>query len=554
MSKKDYAFDKKWEVYFSPLAIGVPGHLRRIREGQEATNRSPLYKDLSSNEVLSSWLKHLGQRLTETNYPRLLEFELGNLKKFGPQGNYPSFEDRYDEYQAYFNKREKPKIINNKKYLDYLMAIVRSEVFMNAHDLRPWSLDRCVRALRHDKKLNTNSGAPDFSRRSRNSVTQKAIRDALSGKAYEYPAIIGARSNRQKPRFVFMFPMSVNLLEMQFVQPLMQVVRKGTNLQFSAWEGFDEVENMTYQQFIESKWDKDKFTLFVSVDYTKMDTTVRSWQSEILNDLISPLFNGSSDIQASLTKSLKYVNEIPILTPFGLDRRHHGYASGSGWTNPGESFISALVHKHGSESLKIRGYRVVIDQINGDDGIFGIESEKPITDKDIEWIRTTIVKCMNDFGFDANPDKQFISFTTWKYLQRFFDREETLNKDSGVIEGVYPTVLALNAAMNPERFHDPKLWNNKMEILRWIMILENCKHHPLFHDLIEFFVKGDKFKLGLDIPDFFSDISSLYESSKTLKQFIPSYNQATLNRGIDDFEVVKYLKVRRLKIKDRRGE
>ena len=97
-----------------------------------------------------------------------------------------------------------------------------------------------------------------------------------------------------------------------------------------------------------------------------------------------------------------------------------------------------------------------------------------------------------------------------------------------MVLGMYPSILAINTAMNPERFHDARKWSGEMEILRWIMILENCKNLPYFKELVIFFIEGDKYKLGIDIPGFFDALPSLYEKSGQIKGFLPTYNQESL--------------------------
>lgn len=48
-----------------------------------------------------------------------------------------------------------------------------------------------------------------------------------------------------------------------------------------------------------------------------------------------------------------------------------------------------------------------------------------------------------------------------------------------------------------------------MVTLRALSILENCKWSPYFHKFIDFVIKGDKYKLGLAIPGFFSSLQSI---------------------------------------------
>lgn len=81
--------------------------------------------------------------------------------------------------------------------------------------------------------------------------------------------------------------------------------------------------------------------------------------------------------------------------------------------------------------------------------------------------------------------------------------------------GVYSTYRALGKLMGQERYYDPRIWGPSMVVLRYLSILENCKYSPLFKELIDFVRVRDKYHLGIDIPGFFDDISSL--SSKAME-------------------------------------
>lgn len=179
---------------------------------------------------------------------------------------------------------------------------------------------------------------------------------------------------------------------------------------------------------------------------------------------------------------------------------------------------------------------LTFDQVNGDDGVFGTDY---LDYEDEDYLIGRVVELISSFGFEANAEKQEVNQLTFHYLQRYFN--ETILNEHGYIAGSYPTVLALNAGMYPERFHDPSKWSADMETLRWIMILENCEEHPLFHEIIEFFIKGDKYGLGTRDHAFFNRLPYLYEDAKMINDFVPTYNKTYEKRGILDFKTVKYL-------------
>lgn len=73
--------------------------------------------------------------------------------------------------------------------------------------------------------------------------------------------------------------------------------------------------------------------IILGIDYTKMDTTVRTEHSDILFRFLSPRFQRNH--HSALRESLLHVHNIPILVGEQngngiLLESTHGYASGSG--------------------------------------------------------------------------------------------------------------------------------------------------------------------------------------------------------------------------------
>lgn len=508
----------------------VSGSLELQRTGKSPTPRTPFYKDKSETEVISNWLKLLSESGYDSKFPRLLEYEKSRVEKVGPQGGYPPLADRMPDLEAYFKNWRALELDPDEQR--ELENSVRVFLFGEVRDRRPMSYESVLQRDTAEDKLNTNSGCPAFGKRSDSIIQQRAVRDAYSGKWKSQPAILGSRSQRGKARFIFMFPFAANLVEKSFLIPLMEIIRSREIPSFSAWEGFEEVEDTLFKT---SFFNSDTL---ISMDYTKMDTYCGPPFMTFVYNVISPVFQ--EKYRPLLYESLAYANNIPIL--IGIDKMAtgpHGLASGSGWTNFTESVFSQAVRFEVIFDLYTRGDNMIemADQGLGDDGALSLKDSRA----PFNIIAEVIQESSKRMGLEANADKQRIDENTIVYLQRFFDRDIFIN-GTDVVAGCYPSILALNTAMNPERFHDPRKWDSSKEILRWIMILENCNHTPYFTDLIEYFIKGDKFKLGLNIPGFFKrDIVKVYEDSKSINGFVPSYNQANFERGILEFDTVKYL-------------
>uniref|UniRef100_A0A2V0RNH6 RdRp n=1 Tax=viral metagenome TaxID=1070528 RepID=A0A2V0RNH6_9ZZZZ len=521
----------------TPLAqTQAAAGFQMLREGKEPTARTPLYKGKSEEDVVATWLDVLARYEEDEVLRPLIEYDKSRKSKVGPQGGYPPFSERKPDFDAYYTRPEQTEF-----EIDYeICEEIYREVFGGAKDKRPLSPQNVVDRDQYDDKLQTNSGAPDYGKRKDPMILAKALADAVSGKWKTYVMLLGSRSQRGKARFIFMAPFSLNIIEKTYLYPLMEIIRSLDNDFFSAWEGFSEVELGFYRQrFFEGD-------IFVQQDYTAMDKSLNNTTIKIFLAIVLPVFQ--KQYQESFKELVYHIFDIPIMTALGkVVVGRHGMPSGSGFTNFFESIISYYVWK-----LNVKqALRITEAQGLGDDLAFSIQAPPNLrSDKDMYeiWAETMVDHIIPDvisetsasIGLEVQPEKQLVDRYTTIYLQRFFDIR--IPNTDGMVLGMYPSILALNTAMNPERFHDPRKWSSKMEILRWIMILENCKNLPYFEDLVQFFIEGDKFKMGLEIPDFFVTLPSIYEDSKLIKGFLPTYNQEGIDRGINDFATVKYLK------------
>jgi len=503
----------------------VSNALQMLREGKEPTKRSPLFKDVSESDVIRSYLEILSATPGITS--DLYEYESSRVTKVGPQGGYPPFDDRLRSFEDYYTLPG--SISYSDSELDDLATRVRDILFKSKKDLRPWSYERILSKGKEKDSLNTNSGCPDYGRRSDSVIQANAIRDAASGEWKRYPAILGSRGQRGSDRFIFQFPFSTNLVEQSFVNPVLEAIRINEIPDFSAWEGFDDVALAFTREGVSNTKTK------CSTDYVKMDKTFGPDHFDFVYKVLAPVFQ--KHVRNGLRDSLSHCSEISVLV--GTDKLYtgtHGMPSGSGWTNLAESIVSLAIMM----TVEDHYGETAIKQVLGDDGVMLWNSQ-------IHDFPDVFSEYSQRFGLVSSPDKQRVDEKTFTYLQRFFD-VRIMAEISGttVVAGSYPGVLALNSAMNPERFHDPVKWSSSMESLRWIMILENVNQSPVFHNLIDYFIKGDKFKLGLVVPGFLKrGISQSFQTAKTLKDFVPTYTRSSSERGIMSYETYKYLLTKR---------
>ena len=492
------------------------GLFDRLRLGSPPTPRTPLYKSLPEEQVFDNWISVLTDfRDQNPICERLIEYDLSRLTKVGPQGGLRPFSDREGDFFEYYRL---PK--NEPFEIDLAIIEEMREIMFGpqAHK-RPVKLETVVERDRKDGKLITSSGAPSCGRRSDPAIIREALNIAKSDKVWQMPMILGSRSQRGKERFIFIAPFALNLLEKAYLYPMMDVIRSRKIGFFSAWEGIDEVSvGFYYQGFF------DRGTVLCQQDYTSMDKYINKTCIDIVYLSTKDFFQKKYHEQ--YRRLLDHLLTISVMINIDkLVTGTHGMPSGSGFTNFVESVVSLYVSMQ---------YPETESQGLGDDLALSFPA-----DFSHENIKSLITSVSSKIGLVVNPDKQRVDDDTTVYLQRFYDKELT---DGYLVEGCYPSILALNTAINPERYHDPRKWSGEMEILRWIMILENCKNLPYFEELVQFFINGDKFKLGLILPDFLFKLPNLYEESKLIKGFTPTYNQEMQGRRIEDFATVKLLK------------
>jgi hypothetical protein len=160
-----------------------------------------------------------------------------------------------------------------------------------------------------------------------------------------------------------------------------------------------------------------------------------------------------------------------LVTPEGIINGQHGIPSGSRGTN--------LVGSVGNDSVNGQPLR----QILGDD--FACASSNP------DELFSRYEKC----GMELNVDKTVIADGYYLFLQMLFHPDYQRN---GEIVGVYPTWRALNRLIYPETFSEFNTFGldgKSYFAIRSLSILENCKYHPLFEELVKLWLRYEKYAI-----------------------------------------------------------
>jgi hypothetical protein len=504
--------------YFNLPNPGLNSFLDRTERGQPDDYRTPFWNGAPRAKVLAEWQKVVDAKDVNSLMPGLYEIEMEQKSKVGPYSIMLPFEQRLDDVTSYFTL---PK--------DDVRPIPREVLTKVKRELRRGSLSlSSYQNTIAEMKLNTNSGAPEFIRR--NSVVDETLNLLESG--YDnWVAILGWRGQQGggndedvKQRVVWMMPFGLNILELQFYKPLIKAWQ--TDGTFPALISLRAVEKQVTKLFDTKRSDD----LVVATDFSKFDQHINTHLQDVGQELVLYQFNRQYHPHIEYVYPQKF--NIPIVCTNDVTvEGSHGMGSGSGGTNADEN----LIHR----SLQHTAAFEAGQELNpastclGDDGILSFEGIK-VED---------VISAYTARGLDMNADKQYADRHSTYFLQRYY--HDAYRDESGVMLGVYSTFRALGRLLGQERFYDPDVWSKELVTLRAWSILENTSNSPLFEDLVEFVLKGDKFRLGLDIPGFIDNITGIVDKARDAVPDLLGYTQGMEYEGreigIKDWKIFKYL-------------
>lgn len=490
--------------YVVPERCGaLSSYLGKVAVGSEVDIRTPFWDGSDRSKVVDLWLAVLLNKLPNGI---LKSLEMRQATKVGPLSVQLPMNERMDDVLAYY---QGDNFDGDVDLLQAAIGKVSLAISKRLNTLRPLSYERASGYMQGS----TNSGLPYFSKRS--SVLDRDL--VLADHDEVPPCVLGWRgqssgTNIPKQRVVWMFPQSVNLREMRYFQPLFELMKNRSEC--AAWNQV-EVVNQTLTNIL------TKGRTVVSIDFSGFDQTIQKTLRDAAMQVIANIYQRSYSDE--IMKIGHIAGNIELLGPGMLFSGVHGEPSGSTLTNMRDTIVNWIA----SEYVAMRLNTHVSGTFQGDDGVLDFNQEY-----DVEELGTVY----KELGLIVNPTKQYVANGSAMYLQRLHDLEYTIG---GVAVGVYPTMRALNSLLGMERFH--KDWDAKMFSLRAIMILENCKYHPLFERFVEFAVAGDKYKLGISSPGGISGLIKQLDRAKAIPGFQSTYNAPKL-AGLADFETVKILR------------
>nr|UAW00666.1 MAG: RNA-dependent RNA polymerase [Porcine picobirnavirus] len=528
MSKSN---ESKFGDYFKLPNPGLRSYFDTVRTGQPEEYRSTFAKGENVQDVLDAWAPTLESGIAD-KYPTLLEFENDLKAKVGPMSIMKPLDERIEDIDHYYDD-----ILLSSEAIDERAVKAVLAEYAPLRGLRPRSKDKTLNRM----KLSTNSGSPYFTKRRHvvnDTLPFKIVRNGnhivqqLSGGVYNACAVLGWRGQEGGPsaddvkqRVVWMFPFAVNIAELQVYQPLIEAAQR-FNLEPS-WVSMDAVDERITHMF-DTKGVDD---LVICTDFSKFDQHFNADMQKCANQILRALLDNSDASRSWIEEVFPIKYSIPLAYDYGKIRYgYHGMGSGSGGTNADET----LAHR----ALQYEAAQAKHQKLNpnsqclGDDGVLTYPG---ITVEDV-------VHSYTRHGLEMNADKQYASKHDCTYLRRWHSMSYRLN---GVCVGVYSTYRALGRLMEQERYFDPDIWSKEAVALRQLSILENVKYHPLRGQFVEFCMKRDKYRLGIDIPNFLDNVEEISKKYTAVMPDFLGYTKTQMRdseSGIKSWWVVKYLK------------
>lgn len=453
---KKFSFLKKLDLTEKVL-LSAANQLIKTKEGDSEVFKTPLAKLCDPIEVLVDWDEIFNANKHKMN-TILLDLERSNRSKFGPRSIAVPWAERSQSLKESFTNQDDSHIPK----------------FYQLHgeaDLCAISIEEAAGKM----KANTSAGFPFLQKKG------KVIKTLLENFDYyldrEDPCALYTRTTeKKKTRNVWGYPFADTLFEMQFYAPLLVQQKKKSYR--SALVSPDRVAESITDLILKAR---SSSRIIYSVDFTAFDASVKY-------QYIIKAFEYFSRCFAPQFESLiRFVGErfytIPICTPVAVFRGKHGVPSGSTFTNEVDSVVQigiALTNKF------IKEHEC---QVQGDDGVYIMAPE------DIMQFEQSFLYA----GLKLNLEKSCKSSDYAMYCQNLFHIDYIVD---GTIHGIYPTYRAINRILFQERFVNFSKAGIKGKDyygIRCLSILENCKHHPLFEELVRFILKREKF--SLDVSD-----------------------------------------------------
>lgn len=500
---------------------GVPGLssvISMLKNGRPATPRSWLYENQSPEWIRDEVLR-IVDKYCQSMFDKVKREEHA-YSKFAQQGGVPKINKEIKE--IVFNSYtlcHLPRPMYKRAIWDQAKRNVISKLQLHGQ-LSRWTYQQVYDKMRLKGTTDRYAGDPTGGSKNEPEVFKKACEYADNGMWEEMLSEILIRSYRGKLRRVDMIPYSTTLLELSFVDPLLDHIMSLKLPELATFEGFDEVKRSLYKHHANVG-----NGMVFGGDSTKMDDHFGVECTLQVFDVLKHAF--SPNDQSLFKKLCIHMHNIQRAWIDGKKIvGEHGLASGSGFTNLFETIHDMIV----LEVAKITKPQLFIQSWEiGDDYCVALTQQR----KYAHFFVSLFEAC----GLPGNLEKQSDDPDWFEFLQRtgikgYIDHKKKETKM------IYLLMSAMRSAVYPENFINPEEFNSDVFCMKMASIAENCVDHPAFVPWCQWIAKGQK-----DIIPFAkqraSKLDRMWKNALAVRGLRESYNNEKQNKPLSSFECIK---------------
>lgn len=495
---KKFNFLKKLDIDDTALAK-VANHLALTLKGSTEIYLTPLAKHGNIVTIIYDW--HViymanQHRMNKT----LIDIENSNFKKIGPRSIAVPWSERISSMKASYTNQDHNHVPKFK-------------MKDGNGDLTATNIQDASKKM----KGSSSAGLPFLGSKKNNLV--KLLSNFDEYKKRKDPCMLYTRTTEdKKTRNVWGYPFADTLYEMLFYFPLLSLQRTKF---YRASLVSPDIVAIRITELIDRAKKEDK--ILYSVDFAGFDTSVKYQYIKCAFNYIKSCF--ISDYAPFLDYICDRMCTIGIVTPTGILNGYHGIPSGSGFTNEVDSIIQ----------LGIASTCPFISETNcliqGDDGAYML-SEQDIIEFEASFAYA---------GLKLEKSKSHVAKDYIIFCQNLYHND--YRNDDGLIGGIYPTFRALNRILFQERFINfDKIGIKGKDYygIRCLTILENCKYHPLFRELVRYVLTLERYTLDVSDDSLVKYCTYLNINDHTIGSLNHQYGSLVM--GIKSFEAYKIAK------------
>lgn len=496
----------------------IHSYLQGLLAGRPMTPRS-WFGESEDPMALLHQLKSIieSTKINSSFSDEIKQFDLSYESKFGEQGGTPPIESSVEIIlQGFSPSKFDVKVFDDPLWQQAKEILRKRYKFTKTR--KPWSYPRVLEDKAFKGRLSRYAGFPTGGKKNSAPNQEKAMKDATTGRCFEYPAMILFRFYKGKLRLLWMYPFAMTLKGASFEGPLMEHLRALKLTEFAPWEGFDQVK-----EALTEIWNPDTQKAFGG-DTSRMDDHML----EPLNMEAFDVFKYAFEERYwhELEQIIRWENNIPLLINDDiLLVGPHGKASGADFTQMTETIYQAIIH----EWIKLKYKELTTSMYIGDD-------YEAILNSLEKWAHV-FIESYDRFGLPGKEEKQSDEVGLTTFLQRLFVKDWKARGNSNILGGIYSTISALRSMVYPENWIDPEDYPGRfsdMFCVKIFMILENTVDSPYFDEYVKWAVHKQK-----DLIPFakkaFSEIDKIWKLSKPVRGIGESYNQEKQDKPISSY-------------------